>query len=217
MVVNTKTVVSTATIVILLLVALHFYAKYRAEKEESKRLLEENNRLYIDKYRLMMESIRENENLSEEIKNQLQDLIKRFEHIKPKVSNQLIEAIDLFGLGRTEKAIQDIYKIIEALLKEHYEKRADFKAWLKGDGNKYRPNLQGYLQYCYNVEKKITQIEHDYIIAIKSVRNAEAHDLDFNLSKGLDIANIIIATSCVVKVAEIVHPEVFESNNLLKH
>ncbi|MCC6691328.1 MAG: hypothetical protein IT235_07325, partial [Bacteroidia bacterium] len=104
----------TAIAVIAILVAVHLYMDNEKNKQKIAELEE-------DKLKLILDSLKRNPNLSEEIKQQLEKLINGFADIDEKVSNELAQALQLLQIGQTESAIEDLVKIIEHLLTVHYK------------------------------------------------------------------------------------------------
>src|SRR5690554_4243679 len=142
---NKNLIVGLAALaVIATCIATYFYYE---NKKKTKIIFN----LEQDKLRLIFESIKNNPNLSDEIKLQLTKLVKQFENIDVKVSNELIQAIQLFQIGQTENAIEDLVKIIEHLLTVHYENDKGFKSWLKKE--KKNLDLHNLLTFC-KIDKK---------------------------------------------------------------
>ncbi len=170
---------------------------------DNKKLSKRVNDLERDNLKLLLEAIRKNENLSDELKRQLAKLVKQFEDVDIKVANELAEALQLLQIGQTENAIEDLVKIIEHLLTQHYQKNDGFKAWLKKEKKKF--DLFGMLTYC-KAEKKISEIEYQFFLAIKKVRDKEDHTLGLDIDKYLKASGLITAIGGVLKVATIVYP-----------
>ena len=79
-----------------------------ANKKKNKEISELKNE--IDK----------NQNLTEEIKHQLKELIQNNEEIDPKIANELSQIVSLLEIKQDTTAILKLAKIIENLLKELY-------------------------------------------------------------------------------------------------
>lgn len=151
-----------------------------------------------------MDSLKHNPDLSEEIKSQLEKLINKFSGVDKKVSNELAQALQLFQIGQVENAIEDLVKIIEHMLSLHYKEDAGFKNWLKEQ--KKRFDLQNLLTFCKH-ENKISDVEFQFFIAIKAIRNKEAHELDVNIENYLKASGLIIGLGGIFKIASIVYPK----------
>ena len=175
-------------------------AQTKNENEKEKKELESDN------LKLIYDSINRNPDFSEEVKRQLENLVKRFEHVNYKISNELVQALQLLQIGHVENAIEDLSKIVENLLKYHYLNNVDFKEWVKNTKG-INHDFNGYLTYCYQRDKKITKIEYDFLKATKSIRNAEDHDLDVNLSSWLNASGIAAAIDGIIKISAFVYPE----------
>ena len=185
-----------AIAVIAIFIAIYLYN----ENEKSKQKIVD---LEEDKLKLILDSLKRNPNLSEEIKQQLEKLINGFADIDEKVSNELAQALQLFQIGQTENAIEDLVKIIEHLLTVHYKEDKGFNAWLKEQKKKF--DLHNLLTFCKQ-EKKITDIEFQFYVAIKTIRNKEDHTLDLKLDDYLNASGLITAIGGIFKIASIVYP-----------
>ena len=186
-----------ATAVIAIMVAVYLYF----ENEKNKQKISE---LEEDKLKLILDSLKRNSNLSDEIKKQLEKLISGFSDIDEKVSNELAQALQLFQIGQIENAIEDLVKIIEHLLTVHYKENISFKKWLKEQKKKF--DLHNLLAFCKQ-EDKITDIEFQFFIAIKTIRNKEDHTLDLKLEDYLNASGLITAIGGIFKIASIVYPK----------
>lgn len=186
-----------AIAVIAIIIAVYLYN----ENEKNKQKIAE---LEEDKLKLILDSLKRNPNLSEEIKLQLEKLINRFADIDEKVSNELAQALQLFQIGQTENAIEDLVKIIEHLLTVHYKEDKEFNVWLKEQKKKF--DLHNLLTFCKH-EKKITDIEFQFYVAIKTIRNKEDHSLDLKLDGYLNASGLITAIGGIFKIASIVYPK----------
>lgn len=171
------------------------------ENEKSKQKIAE---LEKDRLRLILDSLKHNPNLSDEIKHQIEKLIIGFADVDEKVSNELAQALQLFQIGQTENAIEDLVKIIEHLLTVHYNEDNGFKDWLKEQ--KKKQDLHNLLTFCKK-EEKISEIEFQFFIAIKTIRNKEDHTLDLKLDDYLNVSGLITAIGGIFKIASIVYPK----------
>src|ERR1051326_4502264 len=155
----------------LLVIAICIGAILFFERKGDKKKIAE---LEEDKLKLILDSLKRNPNLSDEIKTQLEKLITEFEKIDDKISNELAQALQLFQIGQTENAIEDLVKIIEHLLKKHYEEDNNIHEWLKKQKQKF--DLYNLLTFCRH-EKKINDVEYKFFLAIKEIRNKEDNTL----------------------------------------
>jgi Rad3-related DNA helicase len=185
-----------AIAVIATFVAAYFYIE---DQKKRKRIID----LEQDNLKLILESIKNNHNLSDELKRQLTKLVKQFEDIDIKVANEISQALQLIQIGQTENAIEDLVKIIEHLLSIHYQNDSDFKAWLKKEKKKF--DLFNLLTFC-KTDKKITEIEYQFFLAIKKVRDKEDHTLDLKLDPYLNASGLITAIGGILKLTAIVYP-----------
>ncbi len=186
-----------ATAVIAIIIAVYLYF----EDEKNKQKISE---LEEDKLKLILDSLKRNPNLTDEIKNQLEKLISNFSEIDEKVSNELAQALQLFQIGQIENAIEDLVKIIEHLLTVYYKENIGFEKWLKEQKKKF--DLHNLLTFC-KYEDKITDIEFQFFIAIKTIRNKEDHTVDLKLDSYLNASGLITAIGGIFKIATIVYPK----------
>lgn len=175
---------------------IYFYLKSKKEEEENAKLKEDNLRLVLD-------SLKQNPNLSDEIKRQLTNLIARYETIDKKVATELAFAVNQMDEGNTETAIQNLVKIIEHLLSSHYQNDIGFKAWCKKQGKNL--DFHAMLSYC-KFQEKITEIEYLFFMAIKKIRDKEVHTCDLQVDEYLNASGLITAVGGVMKVSTVVYP-----------
>lgn len=182
--------------VIAIIVAVYFNNE---NKKQKKKIAE----LEDDKLKLILESLNRNPDLSQEVRLQIEKLIEEFSDIDSKISNELVQALQLLQIGQTENAIEDLVKIIEHLLTKHYKNDDNCTKWLKEQKKKF--DLHNLLSFC-KTENKITDIEFQFFVAIKTIRNKEDHTLDLKLDNYLNASGIITAIGGIFKIASIVYP-----------
>lgn len=187
---------ATLTMVAAIFVAVYLYFE---NINNQKRIAE----LEEDKLKLILESLKQNPKLGNEIKRQLEKLIVQFKVIDEKISNELAQALQLFQIGQTENAIEDLVKIIEHLLTVHYKDDKKCHKWLKEQKKKF--DLHNLLMFCKE-EKKIDEVEYQFYIAIKTIRNKEDHTLDLKLDNHINASGLITAIGGIFKIASIVYP-----------
>ena len=189
--------IAALTAVVAIIVAVYLYF----ENEKNIKKIAE---LEEDKLKLILDALKRNPNLSDEIKRHLEKLIDNFKDIDEKVSNEVAQALQLFQIGQTENAIEDLVKIIEHLLTIHYKDCSNFKKWLKDQKQKF--SLHNLLAFC-KTEKKIDEIEYQFFIAIKTIRNKEDHTIDLKLDSYINASGLITAIGGICKIASIVYPK----------
>jgi len=182
--------------VIAIMVAVYFNIENKKQKNKIAELED-------DKLKLILESLNRNPDLSEEVRHQIEKLIEQFSSIDSKISNELVQALQLLQIGQTENAIEDLVKIIEHLLTKHYKTDSNCAKWLKEQKKKF--DLHNLLSFC-KTENKITDIEFQFFIAIKTIRNKEDHTLDLKLDSYLNASGIITAIGGIFKISSIVYP-----------
>ena len=193
---NNKILIGVFMVTAFVLAAYFYFENLKKDEKISK--LEE------DKLKLILDSLKHNPNLSNEIKQQLEKLIEKFKDVDEKVSNELAQALQLFQIGQIENAIEDLVKIIEHLLTVHYKDNPSFKKWMKEQKKKF--DLHNLLTFCKE-EKKIDEVEFHFYIALKVIRNKEDHTLDLKLDHYLNASGLITAIGGIFKIASIVYPK----------
>jgi hypothetical protein len=191
---------------VAILVAVYLYLENEKDKQKIVELEE-------DKLKLILDSLKRNPDFSEEIKQQLEKLINEFSNIDENVSNELVQALQLFQIGQTENAIEDLVKIIEHLLTVHYKENKGFNFWLKEQKKKF--DLHNLLTFCKQ-EEKITEIEFQFFVAIKTIRNKEDHTLNLKLDNYLNASGLITAIGGIFKIASIVYPKKLKVKSIYK-
>lgn len=190
--------------VVAIIIAVYLYASNK-EKEDRIKELEE------DKLKLILDSLRKNRSFTDEVKSQIEKLCLEYKEIDIRVSNELAQALQLLQLNQVENAIEDLVKVMENLLKVHYLANPDYNSWIKAKhGNKI--TLHNLLTFCRE-ENKITDIEFSFFIALKSIRNAEAHELDLQNQKYLNVSGIITAIGGIIRLSNLVYPKKQQEKN----
>lgn len=146
--------------------------------------------------RLIMDSIRKQKGFSEVVKDELKQLGQQFEAIEPDVTAKIVKAIQLIEINQTENAIEDLAVIMENLLNDYYSKDNAFKAWLKNR----RADLHNLLSYCKE-DKKINDVELQFFLGVKTIRNKEDHTLNLKLDDYLNATGLIVGIGAIVKIA----------------
>ncbi len=180
-----------------ILVGVYLYIENEKKAKKIKELEE-------DKLKLILDSLKRNPDFSEEIKRQIEKLIDNFKTVDNRISNELAQALQLLQIGQTENAIEDLVKIIEHLLTTHYKDNTECKAWMKEQKKKF--DLHNLLTFC-KTEKKIDEIEYQFFIAIKTIRNKEDHIVDLKVADYLNASGLLTAIGGIFKIASIVYPK----------
>lgn len=179
------TITLTVIGVIALFISVYFYMEDNEKKKRIKELEE-------DRLKLILDSLKRNDDLSAEIKRQIKKLINDYQTIDKDVAQELTEALQLFQIGQVENAIEDLVKIIGHLLEKYYKDNEDFRKWMKSNKkNPRKPDVHDLLTYCYEIEEKIDEIEYRFFIAIKTIRNKEDHQVNLKLDDYLNVSGIL--------------------------
>lgn len=195
---NRNTKIISIIAIVAIFVALYFYLEDQEKNQRIKGLEE-------DRLRLILESLRENKDLSSEVKRQIEKLIESYLTIDKDVAQELTEALQLFQIGQVENAIEDLVKIIGYLLEKYYQNNDEFIKWMKSKKkNPKRPDIHDLLTYCHQIEKKLNEIEYSFFIAIKTIRNKEDHQVNLKLDDYLNASGILTAIGAIIKIQQII-------------
>lgn len=188
---NKSTIIILVVLVCIFLGAGLYFTNEKLKEERQKRKEAEQANV-----RLIMDSIRKQKGFSEVVKDELKQLGQQFEAIEPDVTAKIAKAIQLIEINQTENAIEDLAVIMENLLNDYYSKDNAFKAWLKNR----RADLHNLLSYCKE-DKKINDVELQFFLGVKTIRNKEDHTLNLKLDEYLNATGLIIGIGAIVKIA----------------
>ncbi|HBG69823.1 MAG: hypothetical protein A2W93_00395 [Bacteroidetes bacterium GWF2_43_63] len=174
----------------LAIVAAIFALLLFSERNQNKKLREENRDLGEDKFKLLKESINQNKGLTPEVKNQIENLISHFKSTHPKVSSELKDVLDQIQNGKDIKAIRDLAKIIENLLKEKYQTEPRF-AKLKRITLK--PLIEHAKEMCLFNDKL-----YNAACILHQFRNEESHELAVQDSENIKMAALLGGIEIIV-------------------
>lgn len=188
---NKSTIIILVVLVCIFLGAGLYFTNEKLKEERQKRKEAEQANV-----RLIMDSIRKQKGFSEVVKDELKQLGQQFEAIEPDVTAKIAKAIQLIEINQTENAIEDLAVIMENLLNDYYSKDNAFNAWLKNR----RADLHNLLSYCKE-DKKINDVELQFFLGVKTIRNKEDHTLNLKLDEYLNATGLIIGIGAIVKIA----------------
>lgn len=164
--------------IILILIWLFVREQKRAELKDSiiRRLEEENEELkanYIDLLIAFMEA----KNLADKsIINDLEELKKKSDHLGSSIHVELEHAIEMMREGKGTKAVKEIAKIVEHLLKEKISKETE---------KPKNSSLAVMLSFAKD-KRWIQPHEEGYGHLIRQIRNKESHEV------GVKVENHVI-------------------------
>lgn len=187
--------IKNTIIILIIVIALMggglFLLNYALREEKKKRKEAEQANV-----RLIMDSIRMQKGFTDAVKHELDVLAKQFETLEPNVTVKIAKAIQLIEINQTENAIEDLAVIMENLLEDYYKKDNGFIAFLKNR----RADLHSLLTYC-NKDKKISDVELQFFLGVKTIRNKEDHTLNLKLDDYLNATGLIVGIGAIVKIA----------------
>lgn len=153
----------------LVIVSGVFLLSFFIERDDNKKLRQKNDDLQEDKLKLLKDRIESSPEISTELKNQIQKLIKFYNKSHPDVSKELKDVLIEIQNGQDVKAIRDLAKIIENLLKAKYKSEVRFC------NSKHIP-LKHLIEYakekCFFNEK-----QYKAACILRDFRNQESHEL----------------------------------------
>lgn len=199
---NKSTIIILAVLVCVLLATGLYFTNQKLNEEKQKRKEAEQANV-----RLIMDSIRKQKGFSEVVKDELKHLGQQFESIEPDVTAKIVKAIQLIEINQTENAIEDLAVIMENLLNDYYSKDNAFKAWLKNR----RADLHNLLAYCKE-DKKINDVELQFFLGVKTIRNKEDHSLNLKLDEYLNATGLIVGIGAIVKIASFWKTKKYQNN-----
>lgn len=186
----------SAIIILVVLVCVFLGARLYFTNEKLKEERQKRKEAEQANVRLIMDSIRKQKGFSEVVKDELKQLGQQFEVIEPDVTAKIAKAIQLIEINQTENAIEDLAVIMENLLNDYYSKDNTFKAWLKNR----RADLHNLLAYCKE-DKKINDVELQFFLGVKTIRNKEDHTLNLKIDEYLNATGLIVGIGAIVKIA----------------
>ncbi len=196
---NKNTLIITIVVVCILLgIGLYFANQALQEERQKRKEAEQAN------VRLIMDSIRTQKGFTEAVKHELDLLAKQFEAIEPDVTAKIAKAIQLIEINQTENAIENLAVVMETLLKDYYKKNNAFLAWIKKMNR--RIDLHHLLTYCKE-DKKINDVEFQFFLGAKTIRNKEDDTLNQKLDDYINATGLIVGIGATVKIASFWKPK----------
>lgn len=196
-------IIGSGAIILLAIIVYFFVEKKKREDEliesrdREQKLDRENTALrnvVTDLKDEVNEIIDRKDELPKEVKSQLKSLIEEYKDIDEKVTDELLSVKALIDMKEEAKAIMNLAKIIENLLKKIY----------KGD-RELKSNPR-FFELIDHAEKKnlIEKDEYYFLNGMREIRNQEAHNL--SVKKGFNIAStsFLIGLSIILKLARTV-------------
>lgn len=180
------------------------------DKRQKIAELERKNDEKDDINRKLHEKIEESEEIPSEVRNQLEELIVKYNNIDNNVSQELMTASSLIGIKEYSRAIGVLTKIIENLLKDKYSNDAEFKEKMK---KKSFPVLKDYLDYAKE-DCFLSAEEFHFANGLREIRNEDAHKLNTKKSKLLTSSVFLSAVDLILKIS--VKIAAFKKSNILE-
>ena len=135
----------------------------------------------------LKKTIESKENLPEEIKTNLNNLISDFDKLDKNISEELISISSLIEIDEKPKALFSLAKIIENLLKKIYKGKLNFN------------NLIDKAKE----QKLITAEERHFVHGIREIRNKEGHEINVKVENYLTASSFMIGIGIISKIKTI--------------
>lgn len=155
----------------------------------------------------LLDTIKNSNSFDEEMKKTLISLCRKYEKIDPNISNEIAESLQLLQLGQQENAIKSLVKIMEHLLTKRLSSDSAFCSWLT-NRKKKKHTLQDMLDFSKE-NALISTDEYSFFVAVKTIRNKEAHEVDYNAKPAIKAAGILCALHGIFRLSELVYPSNF--------
>jgi uncharacterized coiled-coil protein SlyX len=168
------------------------------ETKERLAEFERRNKEKDDINKKLQDKIEESKEIPAAVKNQLEELIKKYQNIDTDVTTELITASSLIEIKSYTKAITILIKIIENLLKEKYSKDKSFIDKMIKKGKKY-PALIDYIEYAKE-KKLLTVEEYHFANGLREIRNEETHELNPKQSQFMTSSAFLSAIGIILKI-----------------
>lgn len=195
-----------ASIVLFIAIVAYFLTEKRRREDElkdsldrEKDLADENKvlkNMVTDLKSEVKEIIDNKDELPENIKAQLRELIEEYKDIDQKITNELLSVTALIEIKENTKAILSLTKIIENLLKQLYSKdnKSEETSKLK------IPRFVDLINYAKS-RGFIEKDEFHFLNGIREVRNEEAHNLNVKKEGNIISTSFLIGISLIFKLA----------------
>jgi hypothetical protein len=156
--------------------------------------------------------IEENDNLNDEIKKRLKELIDNNLEVDPRIANELSQIAALLEIKQDNSAVLKLAKIIENLLKELYKDDPELKELAKKN-NRKNPVFADYLEFA-KIKTLINQEDFHLLSVLKIIRNQEAHELDIKKEKSRLLAAFISAMGLILLLSRTLKKKTIEPKHI---
>ncbi len=160
----------------------------------------------------LQKEIDENENINEEIKKRLTELIQNNHEIAPQIANELGQIAALLEIKQDTTAVFKLAKIIENLLKQLYKGNLKLKEVAKKNGRKI-PVFNDYLEHAKD-ENVITTEDWHLLSVMKIIRNEEAHEIDVKKERTRILASFISGMGIILGLCKMLKKKTIDAEVL---
>ncbi|CAA0237442.1 conserved hypothetical protein [Tenacibaculum maritimum] len=165
-----------------------------SEKTLNRLKEKEIENLKKEKKDLLLKSLHDKEQIPNEIKEQIIKLINNYHGVEDDICNELISVLELIEIGQEVKAIKDLTKIIENLLKEKFEKENDSKS------KKFVP-LAKLIDYAKESDF-FNQREYSTACILRDFRNEESHNLNVTDTRNMIMASMLGGIELIFRIGK---------------
>lgn len=170
-------------ITVLAVVAGVFLILFIKEKKESSELKKRNDDLLQDNLKLLRETLLNRKSVNPDILSQIDRLITYFQNKRPAISKELTDILLQIQNAQEIKAIRDLAKIIENLLKDKYKNEPRFH---KSKTITLKPLIDFAKETMFFNDK----IYHSACI-LHQFRNEESHELAVQDSDNMKLSALL--------------------------
>jgi len=157
----------------LIATALIFWLLFEMNKKD-KRIKE----LEGDMLKKLRDKLNHDLELTDEIKDQIVSLAKKYKDVNPKIAIELSKILNLTQIADKHTVIDFLVEEIENVLRESYEGDVLFKQWISHNGN--ANHASHFIEYATKIDL-ISSSEVQLLDNLKGFRNNNYHTNDTNL------------------------------------
>ncbi|NQY30659.1 MAG: hypothetical protein HRT69_14470 [Flavobacteriaceae bacterium] len=143
---------------------------------------------------LLLKSLNDKNQIPNEIKTQIAELIDNYDGVEENICNELIGVLALIEIGQEIKAIKDLTKIIENLLKEKYKEENEFK-------KKNFVPLARLIDYAKEKDF-FNQKEYNTACILRDFRNEESHNLNVTDTRNMILASMLGGIELIFRIGK---------------
>ncbi|MCW8896600.1 MAG: DUF488 domain-containing protein [Flavobacteriales bacterium] len=142
------------------------------------------------------------EELEKDIKDQLINLIDKYQGINPRVAFELVKALTNLNIGNRPSTFLILVNILENILTNSYSKDILFVRWFIDNSKNKIPSINDYVSYA-TILGTLTESEHDFIVRLTKYRS----NINENSEKWISI-NLLEIIELILKLDTVSSPQI---------